>query len=191
MIFIIISIHAPSRERRWSFRTVGERQNFNPRSLAGATLTCRSGFIVSSNFNPRSLAGATVIFTAYVINLLFQSTLPRGSDYMENFQRCKQAISIHAPSRERPVLPLLLLINFVFQSTLPRGSDLSLIRKFMHKVIFQSTLPRGSDYDDRKAWVQEHISIHAPSRERLLPIAVLHLLLSYFNPRSLAGATAV
>ena len=42
-------------------------------------------------FNPRSLTGAT---------------------YMENFQRCKQAISIHAPSRERQHQNKILLHSF-------------------------------------------------------------------------------
>ena len=97
-----ISIHAPSRERPNSPAQLDRLINFNPRSLAGATikqlyLSSRveisihapsrerpcSFFIISSkniNFNPRSLAGAT------------QST--------ENLLR-SVVISIHAPSRER------------------------------------------------------------------------------------------
>ena len=58
--------------------------------------------LTSSNFNPRSLAGATVCRSA-LIGLFgtFQSTLPRGSDYVAVFYTASAVISIHAPSRER------------------------------------------------------------------------------------------
>ena len=57
-----------------------------------------------------------------------------------------RAISIHAPSRERPAGMLIKIANlYKFQSTLPHGSD-----------------PNGNQYIDRKG----DISIHAPSRER-------------------------
>ena len=143
--------------------------------------------------------------------MLFQSTLPRGSDRIApaGFTRAER-----------------------FQSTLPRGSD---IRQGDFKVPplkFQSTLPRGSDsaqpyrhgladyfnprslagatsYNYLKAHgvpISIHapsrerrgvgglrgsapgISIHAPSRERR-GVAALLPELRHFNPRSLAGAT--
>ena len=53
-----ISIHAPSRERRYYY----------------------SVFIIASYFNPRSLAGATPEFLGSHSSMIFQSTLPRGSD---------------------------------------------------------------------------------------------------------------
>ena len=82
------------------------------------------------------------------------------------------------------------------------------------QVQFQSTLPRGSDMKGMGFLpIIFKISIHAPSRERqvarlsvnapvgvfqsTLPrgsdrrIAVCFLFSSYFNPRSLAGATSV
>ena len=99
-------------------------------------------------------------------------------------------ISIHAPSRERPVCLSALIGSFgIFQSTLPRGSDTS----------------TNNNID-----IVYPISIHAPSRERLfrgmkddrqrefqstLPrgsdrtIFLLASCVTYFNPRSLAGAT--
>ena len=55
--------------------------DFNPRSLAGATCSSRqqlSGIL--RDFNPRSLAGATTKHLNKINDLLFQSTLPRGSD---------------------------------------------------------------------------------------------------------------
>ena len=75
---------------------------FNPRSLAGATLTSLSDIIIPRisihaplrerrgittclvliipHFNPRSLAGATNVFEEFVDRVKFQSTLPCGSD---------------------------------------------------------------------------------------------------------------
>ena len=53
---------------------------FNPRSLAGATNTKIFGDVFGSDFNPRSLAGATIHSLLDDLQLLFQSTLPRGSD---------------------------------------------------------------------------------------------------------------
>ena len=54
---------------------------FNPRSLTGATLH-RSLFATGHcYFNPRSLTGATAILGVIIAAaLLFQSTLPYGSD---------------------------------------------------------------------------------------------------------------
>ena len=99
-----------------------------------------------------------------------------------------QSISIHAPSRERRMVLYKLVRESRFQSTLPRGSDklhafccerpwISIhapsrerprtAYKAMYNTEFQSTLPRGSDRLCRKRLQRR----------------------SYFNPRSLAGAT--
>ena len=98
-------------------------QNFNPRSLAGATADLLSHgspsqisihapsrerpassslLITLYNFNPRSLAGATVHANSKQYTLL---------------------ISIHAPSRERLLQSINTVNMWAFQSTLPRGSD--------------------------------------------------------------------
>ena len=121
-----ISIHAPLRERRRNHYWLLNSDNFNPRSLAGATLhvaincTQRTELFQSTlpcgsdkhatpsahtpgNFNPRSLAGATA--------LLF-----RRSPYIR--------ISIHAPLRERHSSGNIISSTYAkFQSTLPCGSD--------------------------------------------------------------------
>ena len=83
-------------------------------------------------------------------------------------EQAEFAISIHAPSRER-----LRAIRWppsltVFQSTLPHGSDgLPNLELSAALIRFQSTLPHGSDLAAR----------HRPN------------LSTYFNPRSLTGAT--
>ena len=58
---------------------------------------------------------------------LFQSTLPRGSDQGYMADGTSFDISIHAPSRERLIVSLILPDPFGFQSTLPRGSDLLVV----------------------------------------------------------------
>ena len=99
-----------------------------------------------------------------------------------------------------------------FQSTLPHGSDKIFIafisdlyyfnprsltgatfidKSLTYKSIFQSTLPHGSD----RALVivltvRQGISIHAPSRERLIIIGAGEGHFD-FNPRSLTGATTM
>ena len=57
--------------------------------------------------------------------LVFQSTLPRGSDFSYTDNN---------------------YIKPVFQSTLPRGSDRPEFLGSHSSMIFQSTLPRGSDF---------------------------------------------
>ena len=86
--------------------------DFNPRSLAGATLRPSLMLILEiMYFNPRSLTGATG--GGIVAQLLeqFQSTLPRGSDADEHLLQAVLRISIHAPSRERQGLLQLLAIG--------------------------------------------------------------------------------
>ncbi len=133
--------------------------------------------------------------TCCFLNLVrrFQSTLPYGSDPKGWVYRTRaEAISIHAPSRERHLASNIVAFSIKFQSTLPCGSD-AMYKNFnpppkifqsstknisIHHQkyfnpppkIFQSTLPCGSDYDDdfvKKAFA---ISIHAPLRERPLAI---------------------
>ena len=55
------------------------------------------------NFNPRSLTGATFNVLISVESIVFQSTLPHGSDNNE-LKKATEAV--------------------VFQSTLPHGSDI-------------------------------------------------------------------
>ena len=76
-------------------------------------------------------------------------------------------ISILAPSRERLVKLEHTLLTCTFQSSLPHGSDGKQLQTQYPFVKFQSSLPHGSD--SRLAYCQ--------------------WFFSYFNPRSLTGAT--
>ena len=107
-LFYEISIHAPSRERHFDRPAPSSSlRYFNPRSLAGATVICTALSGVLFDFNPRSLAGATTVF-------------------LHRFSRLK--ISIHAPSRERRWSDTPTVAAVIFQSTLPRGSDKMMLK---------------------------------------------------------------
>ena len=125
VFFVFISIHAPSRERHAGIFTGLLFENFNPRSLAGATkipLYCCLLPLFQSTL-PR---GSDTCFVVKLTKIhQFQSTLPRGSDAKAAVIDCKRLISIHAPSRERHVDKINNFLDKRFQSTLPRGSDLT------------------------------------------------------------------
>ena len=103
-----ISIHAPLRERLPEMQPAPQWQDFNPRSLTGATYVQKSEEPHLYDFNPRSLTGATGSPQQSRTEQQFQSTLPYGSDACTSARLCS------------PVL---------FQSTLPYGSDQ---RKYSH-----------------------------------------------------------
>ena len=119
-----ISIHAPSRERPIGFIGCYTYNDFNPRSLAGATGGAGGSGKGDYDFNPRSLAGATKLFYGIFaagdisIHAPSRERLISGAKF-----KTLTGISIHAPSRERPSGGMLLCRLFQFQSTLPRGSD--------------------------------------------------------------------
>ena len=142
--------------------------NFNPRSLAGATVLCPRAAIAWADFNPRSLTGAT----------------GRGNGFSKSF-----TISIHAPSRERHFVLMYLGEFDEFQSTLPHGSDAILLLISSLLLIFQSTLPHGSDTCANSSAGRGH------KFQSTLPHGSDFLLWraigrpSNFNPRSLTGAT--
>ena len=144
--------------------------------------------------------------------MLFQSTLPCGSDLNKKNLAKFKAISIHAPLRERRMSNYNVCRKSKFQSTLPCGSDFLTQSVLLILSRFQSTLPCGSDLQSADyliLWdyfnprslagatslsriqpLYAQISIHAPLRERL-PRFYCHSVYSNFNPRSLAGATHV
>ena len=147
---------------------IGLESDFNPRSLAGATLSVMSiielGIIsihaplrerpvvlyllsVPSLFQSTLPCGSDLIGSTYFLRrFIFQSTLPHGSDQ----QPCKfdtlYSISIHAPSRERPARLLLLVIEIVISIHAPSRERCQTALWVLALVIgFQSTLPCGSD----------------------------------------------
>ena len=141
-----ISIHAPSRERP---RTLQNQRSYSSISIHAPLRERQKRHYELArrvNFNPRSLTGATITLIWCPISLF---------------------ISIHAPSRERHKIPLYCCLLPLFQSTLPRGSDFCALVGFLMM----------SDFNPRSL-----------AGATLTPIVKLSIG-SHFNPRSLAGAT--
>ena len=121
-------------------------------------------------FNPRSLTGATIAHACTDGSIFISIHAPSR----ERPLQCPPYhhlvfISIHAPSRERPPASIDFLFLSKFQSTLPHGSDLCLGLYLRSK---------------------KNISIHAPSRERPYLGITWGAVKWHFNPRSLTGATS-
>ena len=122
---IPISIHAPSRERRFFKISISSNTNFNPRSLTGATAPERKSKTISS----------------------FQSTLPHGSDPVPDDRSSNPTyFNPRSLTGATPIFRYRIHCDLRFQSTLPHGSDFTFIILANVPSLFQSTLPHGSDY---------------------------------------------
>ena len=87
--------------------------DFNPRSLAGATSSRSRLKSDGQNFNPRSLAGATDRSHVYKTTFNISIHAPLRERPKELKQKVvKVTISIHAPLRERPSLIFHILQLF-------------------------------------------------------------------------------
>ena len=144
-----ISIHAPLRERHFSYPAYQFNQNFNPRSFTGATERRRQDLHPDHYFNPRSLTEATRDLRALI------STTP---------------ISIHAPLRERHFSYPAYQFNQNFNprsftgATERRRQDLHPDHYFNPRSLTEATR------DLRALISTTPISIHAPLRKRLVGI---------------------
>ena len=99
--------------------------------------------------------------------LIFQSTLPRGSDSKEYGFRDQILISIHAPSRERQTLKMLLPSDTEISIHAPSRERLYKVAHFMHYGVISIHAPSRERLRLRgNRDVFAKISIHAPSRER-------------------------
>ena len=124
--------------------------------------------------------------------LIFQSTLPRGSDGDGFcFTGGKGIISIHAPSRERHIIiSLSKRHRILFQSTLPRGSDLLLISSArLSKFNFNPRSLAGATISRRLIELLQCNFNPRSLAGATISRRLIELLQCNFNPRSLAGAT--
>ena len=143
--------------------------DFNPRSLAGATLVTTVTSLLTSNFNPRSLAGATGNQKNGGRNCLHFNPRSLAGATLRNYDsKLEHFISIHAPSRERLNLHCYHSCAKIFQSTLPCGSDSTLINQLF-----------GAKYFNPRSLAGATVSCSKRSLSSK----------QHFNPRSLAGAT--
>ena len=115
----------------------------------GSDLNTQTQWETGRNFNPRSLAGAT----------------PERSNVIHDYH-----ISIHAPSRERPSAPIPGRRDILtFQSTLPRGSDHQTnAANISSTTNFNPRSLAGATNCNQLLTPKFYISIHAPLRERPL-----------------------
>ena len=166
-----ISIHAPSRERPLvmllAFCTIAISIHAPSRERP----CFHSRKISLSNFNPRSLAGATCgSFKSRTTPEDFNPRSLAGATTDNSKRLLLRIISIHAPSRERH--PSV--------KGREQAGEISIHAPSRER-------PPGLTLSNAPGV----ISIHAPSRER--PVQVMTAPVprtGYFNPRSLAGATA-
>ena len=165
--------------------------DFNPRSLTGATPRDSVITKVPAHFNPRSLTGATprndMVNHSFLIsihaplrerhagsikvsdNMIFQSTLPYGSDRERHFRYQIRRISIHAPLRERHRQAGIA----------EKLSDISIHAPLRERLPGFKELPTNSDFNPRSLTGATKLD------SSYLPLAL------DFNPRSLTGATGI
>ncbi len=185
--------------------------HFNPRPLAGATCSILLVTILSSFQSTPPRGGDLGILevgrvrsisihapsrgrrawfpaggTPGVISIHAPS---RGRQYKNNIKQKQTKISIHAPSRGRRIEMWTRAGTRRFQSTPPRGGDGSGCR-FCHRAGNFNPRPlAGATSTARPLKPTGLISIHAPSRGRLIFFRKRSKIIGYFNPRPLAGAT--
>ena len=122
--------------------------------------------------------------------LIFQSTLPYGSDPAVNAEILRTSISIHAPLRERlHCLDNSISTLFNISIHAPLRERLAGQITIRYKINFNPRSLTGATFHPIDLVVKLGISIHAPLRERRLEGSVTAAIASNFNPRSLAGAT--
>ena len=141
----IISIHAPSRERPFDGSA---NLNLCLISIHAPSRERHQKNVLdhhSNHFNPRSLAGATAAVHYCLDMIIFQSTLPRGSDIC--IESCFD-------------------FNQNFNPRSLAGATLTL-NKFMKKSsYFNPRSLAGATVGVIVFFYHVQISIHAPSRER-------------------------
>ena len=164
---IMISIHAPSRERHQGGATYSQTQAISIHAPSRERHGAKYKIPRYYHFNPRSLTGATIYgFSLTGNHSLFQSTLPHGSDL---FSSCAAAAEWHFNPRSLTGATgynLFKSPTLEFQSTLPHGSDVIILWRQFAVLNFNSRSLTGATYSDNFLLVLLQISIHAPSRER-------------------------
>ena len=209
---LIISIHAPSRERHFvkrlccnaiTFQSTLPRgsdrmfldlrflsRDFNPRSLAGATLRCCRAVMAMARFQSTLPRGSDYwLSNSTASDFLFQSTLPRGSDNIpEAYAGRRNDFNPRSLAGATSNLTLISLRLLLFQSTLPRGSDAGPGHRQQRDMDFNPRSLAGATERRNQGKFQTYFNPRslAGATRTETSCKALH---QYFNPRSLAGAT--
>ena len=144
---VIISIHAPSRERHKQIQT--------------------GNFYNKISIHAPSRERHSIVSPPIIIEYISIHAPSRERHGGRGLSGKKLPISIHAPSRERHLLQNLCKVANQFQSTLPRGSDMeiSAIVEVGENISIHAP-SRERQLEGLFSIVLLAISIHAPSRER-------------------------
>ncbi len=106
-----VSIHAPAKERRCEMADYLEVTEVSIHAPAKERHSDNAPKSRNCCFNPRSREGATAACCTALHSAAFQSTLPRRSDDKSLFsQSYVRLVSIHAPAKERPILPIFHIV---------------------------------------------------------------------------------
>ena len=143
---LVISIHAPLRERRRKRTADAGSHEFQSTLPYGSDIHGRANRLFKKYFNPRSLTGATScasLLFYWSFRISIHAPLRERHMTMINLYPVI-AISIHAPLRERLRTWNLCSRDLHFN---PRSLTGATLRMPMQVVtrLFQSTLPYGSD----------------------------------------------
>ena len=143
-----VSIHAPSQERRPTIvlqKTITD--GFNPRSLTGATVTTATSLKLMLFQSTLPRGSDKLKLPCTMLPIVFQSTLPCGSDaFCFDTLACKAEISIHAPLRERLSAANVGKKFKIISIHAPlRERPGNICPHITYRIKFQSTLPCGSD----------------------------------------------
>ena len=156
----------PRRERRTPTRSRWPTNYFNPRSREGSDSAAIARVSAWPNFNPRSREGSDGSnLPQFVIDKLFQSTLPRRERRGELLQDGVHIISIHAPAKGATCFGRPKNYWSRFQSTLPRRERRGLLLGGNeHRSISIHAPAKGATSLRCPGASVADISIHAPAK---------------------------
>ena len=165
-----ISIHAPLRVRPHKKRKEKKPgANFNPRTLAGATLWAVRDAWADVEFQSTHPCGCdlqTALFSWAEIGISIHAPL-RVRHGVKNMRRTRIVISIHAPLRVRRLILIIAPYIAAFQSTHPYGCDMINSPSISKLLNFNPRTLTGATYSSKSFTSYTFISIHAPLRVRL------------------------
>ena len=135
----------PRGERPETASTPDQRVDFNPRSRVGSDRVQDHIRITMPNFNPRSRVGSDAnLDKAEQINIIFQSTLPRGERRLHRHDSRRGNTDFNPRSRV--------------------GSDVSVGDRVLRTGYISIHAPAwGATEHRQNQRMSEHISIHAPA----------------------------
>ena len=124
VILVIISIHAPSRERQVVETPQQLTALFQSTLPRGSDVKVTPKAQIYFAFQSTLPRGSDAVAVCIVITATFQSTLPRGSDSSGTVSQPADA-NFNPRSLAGATIPIHLETGtfIAFQSTLPRGSD--------------------------------------------------------------------